>query len=43
VAALVAAHRRAERAGTSLLLSAEPAQIRTLLAAYGIPAPEKPH
>ena len=42
LAALVAAHRRAERAGRSLLLSAEPAQIRTILEAYGIPA-EEPH
>jgi len=42
LAALVAAHRRADRLGTSLLLSAEPAQIRAILAAYGIP-PEDPH
>ena len=42
LAALVAAHRRAQRAGTSLLLSAEPTQIRTILETYGIP-PEQPH
>ena len=42
LAALVAAQRRAERAGTSLLLDAQPAQIRTLLAAFGIPS-EEPH
>lgn len=42
LAALVAAHRRAERAGTSLLLRTEPTQIRTVLAALGIP-PEEPH
>ena len=37
LAALVAAHRQAQRAGTSLLLRAEPTQIRTVLAALGIP------
>ena len=42
VAALVDAHQRAERAGTSLLLRTEPTQIRTVLAAFDIP-PEKPH
>jgi anti-anti-sigma factor len=42
LAALVAAYRRADWAGTSMLLSAEPAQIRTILAAYGIPAEESP-
>ena len=36
VAAIVAARRRAEQAGTSLLLNAEPAQIRPLLRAFGI-------
>ena len=41
LAALVAAYRRAHRAGTSLLLSAEPTQIRTILAAYGI-LPQEP-
>ena len=41
LAALVAAHRQAERAGTPLLLRAEPMQIRTVLAALGIP-PEDP-
>jgi anti-anti-sigma regulatory factor len=42
VAALVAAYQQAERAGTSMLLRAEPGQIRTVLAAFGIP-PEDPH
>jgi anti-sigma B factor antagonist len=42
LAALAEAHRRAERAGTSLLLNAGPAQIRALLAAFRIP-PEDPH
>lgn len=40
VAALVAAHRRAERAGMSLLLNAAPTQIRPLLRAFGIPTEE---
>jgi anti-anti-sigma factor len=42
LAALLAAHRQAERAGTSLLIRTEPAQIRTFLEAFGIP-PEDPH
>jgi anti-anti-sigma factor len=37
VAALVEAHRRADRAGTSLLLRTEPTQIRTVLAAFDLP------
>ena len=42
VAALVDAHRRADRAGTSLLLRTEPTQIRSVLAAFDIP-PDRPH
>ena len=42
VAALVDAHQRAERAGTSLLLRTEPTQIRTVLAAFDVP-PEESH
>jgi anti-anti-sigma factor len=42
VAALVDAHRRAERVGTSLLLRTEPTQIRSVLAAFDIP-PDRPH
>jgi anti-anti-sigma factor len=42
LAALMAAHRRADRLGTSLLLCAERAQIRAIFAAYGI-LPEEPH
>lgn len=41
LALLVAAHRQAERTGTQLLLRTEPTQIRTVLAAFGIP-PEDP-
>jgi anti-anti-sigma factor len=37
VAALAAAHRHAERAGTPLLLRTEPSQLRTVLAAFGVP------
>ena len=40
--ALVAAYRQAERAGTSLLLRTEAAQVRAVLTAFGIP-PEEPH
>ena len=39
--ALVTAHRQAQQAGTSLLLRAEPNQIRTVLAAVDLP-PEDP-
>ena len=41
-ATLVIAHRQAERAGTQLLLRAEPTQMRAVLAAFGVP-PEDPH
>jgi anti-anti-sigma factor len=41
VAALVAAHRHAEQAGTSLLIRTEPTQLRTVLAAFELP-PEQP-
>ena len=41
LATLVAAHRQAQQAGTSLLLRAEAAQVRTVLAAFGMP-PEPP-
>jgi anti-anti-sigma factor len=41
VAALVAAHQRAEQAGRSLLLRTQPTQIRTVLEAFG--SPEEPH
>jgi hypothetical protein len=41
VAALVAAHRHAEQAGTSLLIRTEPTQLRTVLAAFELP-PDKP-
>jgi anti-anti-sigma factor len=39
---LVAAHRQAQQAGTSLLLRADASQVRTVLAVYGLP-PEPPH
>lgn len=41
LAALVAAHRQADDAGTSLLLRTEAAQVRAVLTAFGIP-PEDP-
>jgi anti-anti-sigma factor len=41
LAVLVAAYREAERRGTSLLFRTEPAQIRAILAALGVP-PQEP-
>jgi ABC-type transporter Mla MlaB component len=38
LALLVAARRQAERSGEPLLLRTEPAQIRDLLAAIGLPS-----
>jgi len=38
---LVAAHRQAERTGRQLLLRTNPAQMRSLLAAFGIPPEDR--
>ena len=41
LATLLAAHRRAERAGTQLLIRADPTQVRDVVDALGIPSEDR--